>query len=244
MRLTPIEYIGSTPRKPKKKAPIRKALFTLLFVASISAVFYKFGPTNLIAKQVTATSNYSVKSYVDANLIEDSALNNFLKASLLRTSKSVTYDPAYYEIDYPKGDIPADRGVCTDVVIRAYREIGIDLQQEVHQDILANFSSYPKNWNLSKPDTNIDHRRVPNLQAFFMRNAKSLTLSKNPSNYKPGDLVTWKLSHGAPHIGIVVPNPKNDSLKPWIVHNVGIGPQWEDALFSYEITGHYRYGID
>ncbi|NBL65508.1 DUF1287 domain-containing protein [Flavobacterium sp. NST-5] len=173
------------------------------------------------------------------------AQNNFSSrlsnAAILLTNDKVIYDGKYYNIKYPNGDVPKNIGVCTDVVIRAYRKLGIDLQKEVHQDMKNNFSLYPKIWGLKKPDTNIDHRRVPNLQVFFTRFGKSLGVSTKASDYKTGDLVTWKINGKLPHIGIVTHKKSVDGKRNLIVHNVGAGQVLEDCLFSYEITGHYRY---
>lgn len=162
-------------------------------------------------------------------------------AALKRTEHQVRYDPAYVSIPYPGGDVPADTGVCTDVVIRSYRRLGIDLQQEVHEDMSQHFSLYPKYWGLEKPDTNIDHRRVLNLRVFFDRKGQSLKPSEDASTYLPGDLVTWRLPGGLPHIGIVIDQKTADGERPLIVHNIGAGPKAEDILFKFPITGHYRY---
>ena len=137
--------------------------------------------------------------------------------------------------------MPANIGVCTDVVIRSYRALGHDLQELVHKDMKANFKLYPKNWGLKRTDTNIDHRRVPNLQKFFERHGTVLNKSKNASDYKPGDLVTWVVGRNLPHIGIVVSKRSWDSKRPLVVHNIGAGPKMEDVLFEYPITGHYRF---
>ena len=164
------------------------------------------------------------------------------EAANQRTKAKVRYDGSYISIPYPNGDVPSHTGVCTDVVIRSYRQLGIDLQQLLHEDISANFEQYPSKriWGLNKPDTNIDHRRVPNLRTFFSRHGESLEVSDSWKDYKPGDLVTWKLGGVRPHIGIVS-NKKNWKGHPLIVHNVGWGPKLEDVLFAYPITGHYRY---
>jgi uncharacterized protein len=150
------------------------------------------------------------------------------------------YDPTYTVIAYPNGDVPLDRGVCSDVLIRAYREIGIDLQRLVHEDIQANFTKYPKLWGLSHPDTNIDHRRVPNLMVFFTRKGQSLSVSQSASDYLAGDIVTWQLSSGVPHIGIVS-DVLAEGARYQMIHNIGTGTQCEDCLFAFKITGHYRY---
>jgi len=165
------------------------------------------------------------------------------QAALARTQKDITYDGRYFSIPYPNGDIPAYLGVCTDVVIRAYRKSGIDLQELVHKDMRANFALYPKRWGLRKPDRNIDHRRVPNLETYFSRHGQSFKVSKKPTSYRAGDLVTWDLDPGRselPHIGILVPNP-NGKGQPWVVHNIGSGPELSNSLFAWKITGHFRF---
>ena len=171
----------------------------------------------------------------------DHFVAEFVKAALERTSHQVTYDGSYHRIDYPLGDVPDDIGVCTDLVVRSYRVVGIDLQQLVHEDMVASFAEYPKIWGLSRPDPNIDHRRVPNLQTFFQRNGVVLSKSTDPSNYRPGDLVTWMLPGNLPHIGVVANRRSEDSRRPLVVHNIGAGPELEDVLFAFPITGHYRY---
>lgn len=164
-------------------------------------------------------------------------------AALDRTKYSVRYDSAYIKIPYPNGDVPADSGVCTDVIIRSYRALGIDLQALVHEDMANHFSLYPSKriWGLKKTDTNIDHRRVPNLRVFFSRHGQTLEISQNRQDYKAGDIVTWVLAGNLPHIGIVTDQKSKTSGNPLIVHNIGAGPSLDDMLFSYPITGHYRY---
>lgn len=150
------------------------------------------------------------------------------------------YDPAYRRLDYPGGDVPAGTGVCCDVVVRALRKAhGFDLQKEVHEDMRAHFAAYPKNWGLKKPDASIDHRRVPNLQTFFHRRGWSVAIAKSAAAYRPGDIVTWDLSNGLAHIG-VVSDRQSAAGTPLVIHNIGRGAQEEDVLFSWEITGHYR----
>ena len=166
------------------------------------------------------------------------------KAAIELTKQRVAYDGSYFRIGYPNGDVPSDRGVCTDVVIRANRKLGIDLQQKVHEDMKANFNLYPKIWGLKRTDTNIDHRRVPNLMIFFSRHGVKLNNSQNPSDYHTGDLVTWDLGGNTPHIGIVIDKRTSDSIRPLIVHNIGGGQEISDCLFTYRITGHYRYPIN
>ncbi|MCU4155041.1 DUF1287 domain-containing protein [Carboxylicivirga sp. A043] len=165
-------------------------------------------------------------------------------STLTLTRQKVIYDPSYFSLDYPNGDVPADRGVCTDVVIRAYRKFNIDLQQLVHEDMCDNFELYPKNWGLTSPDKNIDHRRVPNLMVFFSRFGKELTISQNPHDYLPGDIVCWDLGRGLTHIGIVINHKSADGIRYLIVHNIGAGQVVEDCLFSFKMIGHYRFGCD
>ncbi len=163
-------------------------------------------------------------------------------STLCIVNENIEYDPSYFSISYPNGDVPADKGVCTDVVIRAYRKMGIDLQKEVHEDMKLNFSKYPKNWGLKSTDKNIDHRRVPNLMTFFTRKGTELPLSIDEKAYKPGDIVCWNLGGGMTHIGIVV-NKKStyNTNRYQIVHNIGGGQVLSDCLFDYKIIGHYRY---
>lgn len=162
-------------------------------------------------------------------------------AAISIINPDVVYTPSYVSIKYPNGDVPAKTGVCTDVVIRAYRKLGIDLQKEVHEDMKTNFSKYPKTWGLKTTDKNIDHRRVPNLEVFFARKGKTLSITKNTSDYKTGDIVAWLLAGDAiPHIGIVT-HIKSNNGNPMIVHNVGSGQVLEDCLLSWKIVGHYKY---
>lgn len=155
---------------------------------------------------------------------------------------TLTYDPAYVSLDFPNGDIPRNRGVCTDVVIRAYRDaFGFDLQQEVNKDMKAHFAAYPKIWGLKGTDRNIDHRRVPNLQAFFKRQGAARAISGNPEDYQPGDIVSQMLPGNLPHMAIVTHRRSPDGERPMVVHNIGAGTRLEDRLFEFEISGHYRF---
>jgi uncharacterized protein len=161
----------------------------------------------------------------------------------LQTQSAVTYDGSYERIGYPMGDVAANRGVCTDVVIRAYRGIGVDLQALVHEDMRAHFDLYPRLWGLRAPDTNIDHRRVPNLQRFLERAGAKVNTGAGAAGYLPGDLVTWMLPGNLPHIGIVSDRRAPGSARPLIIHNIGAGAVEDDILFAYPITGHYRYRV-
>lgn len=153
----------------------------------------------------------------------------------------IIYDPVYFSIPYPNGDVPDDRGVCTDLVIRAYRHLGIDLQKVVHEDMKSHFQLYPKKWGLGKPDTNIDHRRVPNLMTFFRRKGVEKPISRNAEDYVPGDIVCWDLGRGLTHIGIVVVQKSADGQRYLIAHNIGNGQVLADCLFDFKIIGHYVY---
>lgn len=157
------------------------------------------------------------------------------------TKQKVVYDLSYYSIAYPKGDVPPDKGVCTDVIIRTYRKLQIDLQQLVHEDMVRNFSAYPTYWGLRSTDKNIDHRRVPNLITFFKRKGAAVPITNNPVDYQPGDIVCWLLPRGMKHIGLLVKQRSLDHKRYLIMHNIGNGQVIEDCLFSYQIIGHFRY---
>lgn len=172
---------------------------------------------------------------------QTSFLENLADSAASLQGQSVTYDPAYFSIPYPNGDVPADKGVCTDVLIRAYRKMGIDLQKELHEDMRENFKHYPQNWGLRKPDPNIDHRRVPNLMHFFSQYGQVLPLSRNPKDFRPGDIVCWNLGGGILHIGILTAYYSPDGKRPLVMHNIGGGQVLEDVLFDYKIMGHYSF---
>ncbi len=164
----------------------------------------------------------------------------FVSAARAQVGKTLSYDPSYRALSYPEGDPPLETGVCTDVVIRALRSaLRMDLQQLVHEDMKDHFASYPRNWGLKKPDSNIDHRRVPNLRTYFKRRKFELPASKDPADYLPGDLVTCIVPPNLPHI-MVVSDRKNASGTPLIIHNIGRGAREEDRLFEFKITGRYR----
>jgi len=166
-----------------------------------------------------------------------------VNAAIERTFHKVRYDGSYHRIGFPYGDVPQNIGVCTDVIIRAYRKLGIDLQERVNDDMKHRFFEYPsfRKWGMLHTDPNIDHRRVPNLRAFFAKNAINFPISYNANDYRPGDIVTWDVTPSLPHIGIVTNILSPDNKRPLIAHNIGKGPQLEDMLFKLKITGHYRY---
>ena len=179
------------------------------------------------------------KVSVNPNSFEEKLSN----AALSIVDPNIDYDPTYFSLKYPNGDVPKNKGVCTDVVIRAYRKLNIDLQKEVHEDMLKNFALYPniKKWGLHKTDTNIDHRRVPNLEVFFARKGERLPITADADNYKTGELVTWIIGNKYPHIGIVTNKKSPDGKRLMIVHNVGSGQVLEDCLFDWKIVGHFKY---
>jgi uncharacterized protein YijF (DUF1287 family) len=172
----------------------------------------------------------------------ESWTRKFIGAAESQIGVTVTYDPAYTKIGYPGGDVPIERGVCTDVIVRAYRDgPGADLQKLVHEDMTRNFGVYPKLWGLTRPDSNIDHRRVPNLATYFGRKGEKLKLSTDGRDYRPGDIVTQMLPGGLTHIILLTHRASRDGQRPLAVHNIGAGARLEDVLFAFEITGHYRF---
>lgn len=184
---------------------------------------------------------FSLLFFLQVSVAQTDFAAKLSDAAISIIDKNVKYVSDYVSIPYPNGDVPPHTGVCTDVVVRAYRKLGIDLQKEVHQDMQKRFSEYPKIWGLKRPDKNIDHRRVPNLQIFFKKYAKVLPITQNPKDYKPGDIVTWVLPNNLPHIGIVVNRKSKDQRRYLVVHNIGSGQVAEDMLFDYQITGHYQF---
>ncbi len=206
----------------------------LLFLAVAGFSFKNNLGLNFISSDIVARP--------DLKEIESKEIRGILESANRQLETTNSYTQKYFVIPYPNGDVPANTGACTDVVIRSLRGANIDLQKEVHEDMSANFSKYPRIWGLRRPDSNIDHRRVPNLRTFFKRKEKSVPISQDGSNYKPGDIITWDLNgKGLTHTGIVS-NMWNQSKNRYlIIHNIGSGAQLEDRLFEWEITGHYRY---
>ena len=199
------------------------------------------GRGDILVNGATAFLSLLLGAQAEAPQRAAELLDRVVAAAVSQTTAKVEYDGSYRRIGYPGGDVPSSIGVCTDVVVRAYRAVQIDLQQRVHEDMRAAFQAYPKLWRLARPDSNIDHRRVPNLQVFFQRRGAELPATKNPQDYTPGDLVTWMLPGNLPHIGIVTSQRTADGQRPIIVHNIGNGPDLEDMLLRYPITGHFRY---
>lgn len=233
-----IEYIGPRPQQKKAKRQHGFGGWVILGIAACMAFW--FGKPLMKAAPASATPE---QAGVLVQMLETSTEpgDRLAAAALTHSTEDVMYDPAYYMIDYPGGDVPSNKGVAADVVVRTFRQINIDLQQIVHEDMARDFRLYPQLWNAPGPDTNIDHRRVPNLQRYFMRHGETLGTSRAPEEYRPGDIVVWAIANAETHIGIVVPGPSERSSQPWVVHNIGAGVAWENSLFDYQILGHYRY---
>lgn len=201
------------------------------------AVF--FSSTGCGSERISPTHAIEKPSIAD---IAPGPVRSIIESAFRQTKTTTGYTQDYFVIAYPNGDVPAETGACTDVVIRSFRAAGIDLQKEVHEDMAAHFADYPQKWGLKKTDTNIDHRRVPNLQKYFDRRGKSLAVTTNGNDYRPGDVVSWDLNgKSLTHIGVVSNLWNEDEKRYLIIHNIGSGAQAEDRLFEWKITGHYRY---
>jgi hypothetical protein len=234
-----IEYIGPRPQKPKR--PHFFGGWVILVIAV--GIGFWFGrplvPFLKATQQVVSTEQAEI--LISSLASSADPAQRLAAAALAHSGEKITYDPSYYKIAYPDGDIAPAKGASADVVIRCVRKLGIDLQKEIHEDMTGNFRHYPQLWNALGPDTNIDHRRVANLQRFFERKGQTLTASRNPEDYRPGDIIVWELANADKHIGIVVPGPGEHAGEPWVVHNMGAGVKWENLLFDFKIDAHFRY---
>ena len=210
-----------------------KAVKKSLSIRGWLALLFTFFATALSVAETRPASGNPRQEFPD----------KLVAAAIERTNHSVKYVSDYVHLDYPGGDVPADTGVCSDEIIRAYRAVGVDLQKEVHEDMVKNWPMYPakSKWHQKHPDPSIDHRRVPNLMVFFSRMGESLPISSRAEDYSPGEIVTWDLGGDVPHIGMLVNVASKESGRLLVVHNIGQGPKMEDALFRWKITGHYRY---
>lgn len=220
--------------KKMSSMPNRR-IYTLVFLIAV------FGFACRDTRNVLPRSETEIERPPLAEL-SSPEIRKILENAARQTEITKSYDPSYVVIPYPNGDVPPETGVCSDVVVRAFRAAGVDLQKEVHEDMRENFAAYPQKWNLKRPDRNIDHRRVPNLQKFFERRGKALPITDKAENYRPGDVVSWDLNgQGLTHIGLVS-NVFNEATGRYlIIHNIGSGARQEDVLFNWKITGHYRY---
>ena len=240
-----IEYIGPRPQKPKRQNFFGG--WVILLIAG--AIAFWFGRPLLPFLRAAGTGATAEQtSLLVADLRRSGEFGNLLAAAAIEYSAHpVSYESAYYKIPYPNGDVPMNKGKAEDVLIRCYRQMGIDLQKQVHEDMVANFRQYPQIFpGVTAPDPNMDHRRALNLQRFFNRKGQEIPPSRNMADYQPGDIVVWALigkQSADAHIGIVVPSPEGDKGRPWVVHHLESTIKWEDALFSYQVLGHYRYPV-
>ena len=239
-----IEYIGPRPAKQPKRQMIFGGWVILLIAVGLG--FY-FGRPLVMPLLKAEQASVEQAEAISTSLEKSSELGSRLAAAALRrTTQDITYDPAYYRIAYPMGDIPPGKGAAADVIIRSLRGIDVDLQVELHEDIKDNFRHYPQLWNAMGPDNNIDHRRIPNLQRFFERKGETLSTSREAAAF----FLDWHDSLNKysgiddKHIGIVVPGPGKHMGEPWVVHNIGSGVKWENILFDYKIEAHFRYPVE
>lgn len=232
---------GISVKEDSPKKLMKLFLNIFLLAALLSGFACRKDISNLVDREEPGL-RYNSHTEPKLSEIESPEIKKLLESAVKQTLITKAYDPSYVVIPYPNGDVPLETGVCTDVVIRAFRNAGVDLQKEVHEDMRGDFASYPNKWGLPKPDTNIDHRRVPNLQKFFERKGKALPVNGNAENYKPGDVVSWDLDgKGMTHIGIVSNIFSETAGRYLIIHNIGAGAKAEDVLFNWKITGHFRY---
>ncbi|MFM2242701.1 MAG: hypothetical protein RLZ97_1556 [Verrucomicrobiota bacterium] len=245
-----IEYIGPRPQKPVRRPNFLAGWMVLLIAAGSIYYFGKPLLVPLLQAQENAVTPESADLLITELQSSAAPGERLASAALQSTKTKVTWDEAYYQIPATNGDIPLDRGKAEDLIVRSYRALGIDLQELVHKDMKASFADYPQIFGRSSADPNIDHRLTPNLQRFFRRAGAELSQesadgqqapSMNSGDYQPGDVVAWRLAGGGSHIGIVVPGPGDKREERWVVHNNGQGPVWENCLFDFKITGHYRY---
>lgn len=218
---------------------------TIFHIFAFSLLIFVIACENKVSTQVSQNPPnipLSINKSSETTEVSSDEIKKILESAVEQTKLTKIYDPAYVVLPYPMGDVPIHTGVCTDVVIRALRKAGVDLQKEVHEDMKNNFSVYPKKWGLKKADSNIDHRRVPNLQTFFTRKGKALEITNKAVNYKPGDIVSWDLNgKGLTHIGLVSNIWNANKTQYLIIHNIGSGAKAEDVLFEWKVTGHFRY---
>lgn len=235
-----IEYIGPRPSKPKRQSFFGGWVILLIAVG----IGFWFGRPLVPLLKAEGASNERAESVITVLRQSPVPAHRLAAAALAYSSRNIAQDGNYYQMTYPKGDIPEGKGNAADVLIRCMREVGVDLQEQVHRDMTAHFRVYPQLWNAKHPDANIDHRRVANLQRFLERKGTPLTTSREASDYQPGDIVIWSLANAEKHIGIVVPGPGEHMSEPWVVHQWSDGVKWENALFDYRIEAHVRYPVE
>ena len=211
----------------------------LIVLTSTAGCASRAGDTTASAK-TPAKRDPAPQNLIRRPLSDIPQINRAVDSAIEQTAQTFEYDPSYAKLTYPNGDVPLERGVCADVIVRAFRKAGVDLQKEVHEDMTRHFSAYPDKWGARKPDSNIDHRRVPNLMTLFERRDKSVPVTRNPADYKPGDVVAWELDNRLLHIGLVTDAVATGTRNYLIVHNIGAGAKIEDVLMAWKIIGHYR----
>jgi uncharacterized protein len=243
-----IEYIGPRPqaKKPQRKPANFLGGWVVLLIAGFAAWHFGKPLVPLLRAQQSVASLEAADILIGELAPSLEFGERLASAALQRTKMPSVYDPAYYEITYPGGDLPLSpdgkwKGKAEDLIVRSYRNLGIDLQELVHEDMKKNFSVYPQLWERREPDPHIDHRRIQNLQRFFKRQGAELKVTRESVNYHPGDVIVWMLSTGDLHCGIVVPGPGERRGEAWVVHDIGSGPKWENVLTDYQIHGHYRF---
>lgn len=236
-----IEYIGPRPQKPKRQNFFGGWVIVVIAVG-IACWFGRPLVPFLKAAQ-EGVSMEQAEILIQSLSTSDAPGDRLAASALAHSGDSIAYDPSYYKISYPNGDVASGKGNSADVVVRCLRKIGIDLQKEVHEDMTQHFRLYPQLWGALTPDPNIDHRRVANLQRFFERKGETIPQSRDASAYRPGDIVIWSLANAEQHIGIVVPGPGNRSHETWVVHNMGSGVKWENILFDFKVEAHFRYPL-
>jgi len=222
----------------KKRFQIKDLTIVLLTLIACAAVSACSSSTERVAS--ARSGQGSVESLNRRSISDAPEIKKAVDSAIEQTRQTIQYDSSYTKIRYPNGDVPIERGVCADVIVRAFRSAGIDLQKEVHEDMSLNFNAYPAKWGARKPDSNIDHRRVPNLMTLFERRAKSVPITRESSDYKPGDVVAWQLDNNLLHIGLVSDVVADGTPNYLIVHNIGAGAKIEDVLMAWKIIGHYR----
>ncbi len=215
-------------------------MFRSFFASSLALACVSLLPAQAPTPAATPPLNAPTEEVAAAAVARLDAIARVVAAAKEQIGVTKAYDPAYSVIGYPGGDVPLECGVCTDVIVRAYRKAGVDFQKLVHEDMKSDFARYPTVWGLKAPDSNIDHRRVQNLMTFFKRAGKRLILSKTSAAFLPGDIVVWRLPNGLLHTGLVS-DLKSGAGVPLIVHNIGAGAQQEDILFEYEMVARYRW---